>query len=70
MLTTAPWHLTSPHLTLLTQVALQEQRADNNAAAARQLKLIERLRADKDALSVKCLAAASELKVWCWSRAW
>lgn len=44
------------------QVALQEQRADNNAAAARQLKLIERLRADKDELSAKCLAAASELK--------
>lgn len=48
---------------MLLQVALQEQRHDNNAAAARQLKLIERLRADKDALSAKCLAAASEQKV-------
>ena len=43
-------------------MALQEQRAENNAAASRQLKLIERLRADKDALSAKCLAAASDLK--------
>ena len=47
---------------ICAQVALQEQRHENNAAAARQLKLIERLRADKDSLSAKCLTAASELK--------
>ena len=45
------------------QVALQEQRHESNAASARQLKLIDRLRADKEALAGQAAELAHELKV-------
>ena len=44
-------------------MALQEQRHESNAAAARQLKLIDRLRADKEALAAQGADLAHDLKV-------
>ena len=45
-------------------MALQEQRHESNAAAARQLKLIDRLRTDKEALAAQVAQLAHDLKVW------
>ncbi|KAK9808495.1 hypothetical protein WJX73_000957 [Symbiochloris irregularis] len=47
---------------LQVQVALQEQRHESNAASARQLKLIDRLRADKEALASQAADTATQVK--------
>ncbi len=46
---------------ILTQAVLQQQRAEHEATVARNLSFIDRILADKDALSAKCGQLSKEV---------